>query len=145
MYLLIHLLPLCGNNSLCVLTRNAYTRSEYSDLSLILMKSERYGSKLSLEELNHFDVMKDDYQINWHLNNLRSIINPTKEETKSRSAKIKNRRLAYMDELMLDGHYFSEDAMREREPYLHHELSESFRIQVGGAWPGLVNGGLRHL
>ncbi|KAI3453441.1 hypothetical protein Pfo_010104 [Paulownia fortunei] len=99
-----------------------------SDAAVFL---ERYGSKLSLEELNQFDVLKDDYEINWHLNHLRSIINPTEEERKSRSAKIKNRRLAYMDKLMLDGHYFSEDAMREREPYLHHEYVGKFQDPSG--------------
>ncbi|KAL8497902.1 hypothetical protein ACS0TY_021302 [Phlomoides rotata] len=92
---------------------------------------ERYGSKLSLVELHHFDVLKDDYEVNWHLNNLRSIINPTEEEMKSRSAKIKNRRVAYMDKLMLDGNYFSEDAMREREPYLHHEYVGQFQDPSG--------------
>ncbi|KAK4400463.1 hypothetical protein Sango_1152400 [Sesamum angolense] len=92
---------------------------------------ERYGSKLSLEELNQFDVLKDDYEINWHLNHLRSVINPTVEERKSKLAKIKNRRLAYMDKLMLDGHYFSEDAMREREPYLHHEYVGKFQDPSG--------------
>ncbi|KAL0326617.1 UNVERIFIED_CONTAM: hypothetical protein Sangu_1739700 [Sesamum angustifolium] len=92
---------------------------------------ERYGSKLSLEELSQFDVLKDDYEINWHLNHLRSVINPTVEERKSKLAKIKNRRLAYMDKLMLDGHYFSEDAMREREPYLHHEYVGKFQDPSG--------------
>ncbi|XP_042018623.1 coiled-coil domain-containing protein 97-like [Salvia splendens] len=92
---------------------------------------ERYGSKLSMEELNHFDVLRDDYEINWHLKNLRSILSPTDKEKKSRSAKIKNRRLAYMDRLMVDGHYFSEDAMREREPYLHHEYVGKFQDPSG--------------
>ncbi|GFP96493.1 hypothetical protein PHJA_001793400 [Phtheirospermum japonicum] len=92
---------------------------------------ERYGSKLSLEELNQFDVLNDDYEINWHLNHLRSVINPTEEVKKSTSTKIKNRRLAYMDKLTLDGHYFSEDAMREREPYLHHLYVGKFQDPSG--------------
>ncbi|KAK6138167.1 hypothetical protein DH2020_028103 [Rehmannia glutinosa] len=92
---------------------------------------ERYGSKLSLDELNQFDALKDDYEVNWHLNHLRSIINPTEEDKKSRSARVKNRRLAYMDKLILEGSYFSEDAMREREPYLHHEYVGKFQDQSG--------------
>lgn len=105
------------------------------DINLMLIfeyvNSERYGSKLSLEELSQFDALKDDYEINWHLNNLRSSINPKVEERKSRSAKIKNRRLAYMDKLMLSGRYFSEEAMREREPYLHHEYVGKFQDLSG--------------
>lgn len=88
---------------------------------------ERYGSRLSLEELERFDVLKEDYEINWHLNRLRSLINPTEEQKKSQSAIIKNRRLAYMDMLISEGHYFSEDSMREREPYLHHEMLGKFQ------------------
>ncbi|KAL6566125.1 hypothetical protein OROGR_001740 [Orobanche gracilis] len=92
---------------------------------------ERYGSKLSLEELNQFDVLNDDYEINWHLNHIRNIISPTEEERKSTSSKIKNRRLAYMDKLTMGGHYFSEDAMREREPYLHHLYVGKFQDPSG--------------
>lgn len=124
------------NGSFILVNKNT-SLFRYVDLSLIyalfstLVNSERYGSKLSLVELNHFDVLKDDYEINWHLNNLRSIINPTKEEMRSRSVKIKNRRLAYMNKLMVDGSYFSEDAMREREPYLHHEYVGQFQDPSG--------------
>eukprot|EP00268_Persea_americana_P004257 TRINITY_DN1133_c0_g1_i2.p1 TRINITY_DN1133_c0_g1~~TRINITY_DN1133_c0_g1_i2.p1 ORF type:complete len:144 (+),score=43.04 TRINITY_DN1133_c0_g1_i2:469-900(+) len=32
-----------------------------------------------------------------------------------------------MNKLIRDGHYFSEDAMREREPYLHHEYVGKFQ------------------
>ncbi|GLT91162.1 hypothetical protein SLE2022_090630 [Rubroshorea leprosula] len=56
-------------------------------------------------------------------------MNPTREELKSRSVRVKNRRRAYLNKLILDGQYFSEDAMREREPYLHHEYVGGFRTQ----------------
>ena len=59
------------------------------------------------------------------------MISPTTEELRSRSAKIKNRRLAYMDKLMCGGNYFSEDAMREREPYLQHEYVGKFQDPSG--------------
>lgn len=36
-----------------------------------------------------------------------------------------------MDKLIGDGHYFSEDAMREREPYLHHEYLGQFQDPSG--------------
>lgn len=93
--------------------------------------SERYGSELTSEELKEFDVLKADYEINWHLNHLRSVLSPTVEELKSRSTKIKNRRRAYLDKLVSDGQYFSEDAMREREPYLHHEFVGKFQDPSG--------------
>lgn len=92
---------------------------------------ERYGSQLTSDELNEFGTMENDYEINWHLNRLRSVISPTQEDMKSRSVKIKNRRRAYLDKLISDGQYFSEDAMREREPYLHHEYIGRFQDPSG--------------
>lgn len=92
---------------------------------------ERYGSQLTSDELNEFGTMENDYEINWHLNRLRSVISPTQEDMKSRSVKIKNRRRAYLDKLISDGQYFSEDAMREREPYLHHEYIGKFQDPSG--------------
>ncbi|KAF7828498.1 coiled-coil domain-containing protein 97 [Senna tora] len=98
------------------------------DVALFL---ERYGSQLTGNELNEFDTLKDDYEINWHLKRLRSIMNPTSEELRMRSVTVKNRRRAYLDKLVCDGNYFSEDAMREREPYLHHEYVGKFQDQSG--------------
>ncbi|KAK1367718.1 coiled-coil domain-containing protein 97 [Heracleum sosnowskyi] len=92
---------------------------------------ERYGSQLKFEELEEFDVLRDDYEVKWHLDHLRSVMKPTDEELKSRSAKVKNRRRAYMDKLIYDGQYFSEDAMREREPYLHHEYVGQYQDLSG--------------
>lgn len=92
---------------------------------------ERYGSQLTLEELKEFDALKADYEINWHLSHLRSLVSPTKEELKLRSVTIKNRRRAYLDKLVGEGQYFSEDAMRERDPYLHHEYLGKFQDLSG--------------
>lgn len=71
--------------------------------------------------------MKEDYEVDWHLKHLRRLISPTTEELRSRSLTVKNRRRAYMNRLVRDGQYFSEDAMREREPYLHHEYVGKFQ------------------
>ncbi|GKB39931.1 RNA-directed DNA polymerase, eukaryota [Tanacetum coccineum] len=89
------------------------------------------SSLLTLYELKEFDMLSDDYEINWHLNHLRSVINPTSEDLKSRSTKVKNRRRAFMYKLMYDGKLFSEDLMRDREPYLHHEFVGKFQDQSG--------------
>ncbi|GKG30019.1 hypothetical protein Tco_0419917, partial [Tanacetum coccineum] len=58
-----------------------------------------------------------DYEINWHL---RSVINPTSEDLKSRSAKVKNRRRAFMDKLM------NETLLRRAEEAL---LMEKIRME----------------
>eukprot|EP00246_Nothoceros_aenigmaticus_P009679 TRINITY_DN253_c0_g1_i1.p1 TRINITY_DN253_c0_g1~~TRINITY_DN253_c0_g1_i1.p1 ORF type:complete len:371 (+),score=75.07 TRINITY_DN253_c0_g1_i1:59-1114(+) len=83
---------------------------------------ERYGSKLSVTELEQFQVLGDDYEIGWHLKQLKSEVSPTADQRRVRAAAVKNRRLAYMSRLMHDGQYFSEDAMRLRSPLLHYEL-----------------------
>ena len=43
----------------------------------------------------------------------------------------KNRRRAYLDKLMVGGVYFSEEAMREREAYLHYEYVGKFQDRFG--------------
>ncbi|KAL5750777.1 hypothetical protein ACOSP7_025380 [Xanthoceras sorbifolium] len=129
------------------LQSNASTPSQRKSILLDLLSRdavvflERYGSQLTTDELREFDALKDDYEINWHLKNLRSKMSPTSEELRSRSVTVKNRRLAYLNKLIGDGHYFSEDAMREREPYLHHEyvgkfqdLSERSMARPGERW-----------
>lgn len=40
-----------------------------------------------------------------------------------------------MCKLMSEGQYFSEDAMREREPYLHHEYVGKFQDPYGRSMP----------
>lgn len=92
---------------------------------------ERYGTELRSEELDEFDVLKEDYEISWHLNNLRKVLSPTTEDNKCRSITVKNRRRAYLDKLINDGNYFSEDSMREREPYLHHEYLGKYQDPFG--------------
>ncbi|KAG1359229.1 putative coiled-coil domain-containing protein 97 [Cocos nucifera] len=92
---------------------------------------ERYGSELTADELREFEVLKADYEVEWHLNRLRRGRSPTAEEARARSVTVKNRRRAYMELLIRGGEYFSEDAMREREPYLHHEYLGRFQDPFG--------------
>ncbi|GMH26739.1 hypothetical protein Nepgr_028582 [Nepenthes gracilis] len=116
---------------------NATNPSQRKDIILDLLSRdvavflERYGPKLTTEELQEFDVLKYDYEINWHLKHLQSVISPTSEQLKSRSLIVKNRRRAFMSRLISEGQYFSEDAMREREPYLHHEYVGKFQDPSG--------------
>ncbi|CAA6669765.1 unnamed protein product [Spirodela intermedia] len=92
---------------------------------------ERYGGELTVEELSEFDALKQDYEVSWHLNRIRISRSPTAEETRLRSAAVKNRRRAYLEQLIRGGVYFSEEAMREREPYLHHEYVGRFQDPSG--------------
>uniref|UniRef100_A0A1J3IYF5 Coiled-coil domain-containing protein 97 n=1 Tax=Noccaea caerulescens TaxID=107243 RepID=A0A1J3IYF5_NOCCA len=92
---------------------------------------ERYGTQLSVDELVEFDGLKHDYEVDWHLKNLRKKLSPTSEEIKSRCVAVRNRRLAYLNKLISEGQYFSEDAMRDREPYLHHEYVGKFQDLIG--------------
>ncbi|XP_078438250.1 coiled-coil protein [Wolffia australiana] len=92
---------------------------------------ERYGGELSEEELAKFEVLKQDYEVSWHLNQIRAMRRPTDEELRTRSTAVKNRRRAYLERLVKGGVYFSEEAMREREPYLHHEYIGRFQ-DLGG-------------
>jgi len=62
---------------------------------------ERYGAALSAEELVAFDALSPD----------------TRSTGTSAAC-------AYLDRLVREGDYFSEDAMRE--PYLHHEYLSRF-------------------
>lgn len=100
-------------------------------IKLLDSTAERYGSLLTSDELREFDAVNADYEINWHLKHLRSKNTPTSEDLRSRSATVRNRRRAYLDKLICDGQYFSEDAMREREPYLHHEYVGKFQDPIG--------------
>ncbi|CAN6215198.1 unnamed protein product [Urochloa humidicola] len=90
---------------------------------------ERYGSTLSADELAAFDALGADYEVGWHLRRLRAAAAGAPPS----AARVRNRRRAYLDRLVCEGEYFSEEAMREREPYLHHEYLGRFQDPLGRA------------
>ncbi|XP_039806244.1 coiled-coil domain-containing protein 97-like isoform X2 [Panicum virgatum] len=90
---------------------------------------ERYGSALSAGELAAFDALSPDYEVDWHLRRLRAAAAGAPPP----AARVRNRRRAYLDRLVREGDYFSEEAMREREPYLHHEYLGRFQDPLGRA------------
>ncbi|KAM0859016.1 hypothetical protein ACQ4PT_047485 [Festuca glaucescens] len=96
------------------------------DASLFL---ERYGAALRPDELACFDALRDDYEVGWHLRRLRADASGEAPAP----ARVRNRRRAYLYRLVREGDYFSEEAMREREPYLHHEYLGRFQDPVGRA------------
>jgi hypothetical protein len=90
---------------------------------------ERYGSALAPDELAAFDALSPDYEVDWHLRRLRAAA-----AGQPRPAwQVRNRRRAYLHRLLREGDYFSEDAMRERDPYLHHEYLGRFQDPLGRA------------
>ncbi|PKA46131.1 hypothetical protein AXF42_Ash015422 [Apostasia shenzhenica] len=92
---------------------------------------ERYGGVLTADELCAFDALGSDYEVGWHLDHLRRRLVPTDSESRARLVTVRNRRRAYMERLIREGEYFSEDSMREREPYLHHEYVGRFQDPAG--------------
>ncbi|KAJ1257879.1 hypothetical protein BS78_10G029700 [Paspalum vaginatum] len=90
---------------------------------------ERYGAALSADELAAFDALSPDYEVDWHLRRLRAAAAGAPPP----ASRVRNRRRAYLDRLVREGDYFSEDAMREREPYLHHEYLGKFQDPLGRA------------
>ncbi|RLM54155.1 coiled-coil domain-containing protein 97 [Panicum miliaceum] len=90
---------------------------------------ERYGSALSAGELAAFDALSPDYEVDWHLRRLRAAAAGAPPP----AAQVRNRRRAYLDRLVREGEYFSEEAMREREHYLHREYLGRFQDPLGRA------------
>ncbi|XP_020579075.1 coiled-coil domain-containing protein 97 [Phalaenopsis equestris] len=91
---------------------------------------ERYGTVLNYNELSAFDVLRSEYEVGWYVDRLRRSLVPTEADSRAKSATVRNRRRAYMERLIRGGEYFSEDSMREREPYLHHEYVGRFQDPV---------------
>ncbi|KAI5083434.1 hypothetical protein GOP47_0003177 [Adiantum capillus-veneris] len=89
---------------------------------------ERHGSKLNVAELKEFDALNGDYEVDWHLKQLRRSLFPASaKEQKARANLVKNRRLAFMDRLIQDGDFFSENSMRMRAPLLYYEYLGQFQ------------------
>ncbi|KAG0474269.1 hypothetical protein HPP92_013955 [Vanilla planifolia] len=92
---------------------------------------ERYGEELTVDELASFEVLRSDYEVGWHLSRLRRHLLPTEADSRAQFSVVRNRRRAYMERLIHAGEYFSEDAMREREPFLHHQYVGRFQDPSG--------------
>ncbi|CAF1168239.1 unnamed protein product [Rotaria sordida] len=72
----------------------------------------RFGSLLTDDELKQNFDSNDDY--------IRQILNSNRHK---RSA---NRRYTYMQQLIADGSYFSDEAMKERSPLLYEQMIEKY-------------------
>lgn len=76
----------------------------------------RFGRYLAEEDLQNFEHLRGDYEINFRLNEVKNIIDSKKTKTG-----IRNRRYECLQRLMKDSDYFSEENMRKRSPLLYQE------------------------
>ena len=79
---------------------------------------ERYASKLTDAERALFEPLRGNYEVDFYL---KLAEDDAKRAASKTSATTKNRRHAQLNRLVADGSYFSEDAMRNRAPLLHHQ------------------------
>ncbi|XP_070578147.1 coiled-coil domain-containing protein 97-like [Ptychodera flava] len=77
---------------------------------------ERFGSFLESQDMQVFDNLKSDYEIDFYLKEIQKQLDRKKNLTK-----VRNRRYEAMKKLMDDGTYFSEDAMQERDPLMYEQ------------------------
>ena len=84
---------------------------------------ERYGSHLSEPELTRFDGAAGDYEVAWHLGQLRRSA-ATLEQIR------RNRRFRAMQELLRAGEFFNDHHMQARAPELYHEYVGRFHDAV---------------
>lgn len=106
-------------------------RSDY--LSGLISKDpgvflERHGELLSATDLNLFDRLRDDYEVNFYLRQLEQQLE-SHVEIVQLSSQTKNRRLAQLNRLIDEGTYFEDSAMRSRAPLLHHQYVGQYRLQ----------------
>jgi len=81
---------------------------------------ERHGELLLGKERDAFECLRtDNYEVDFHLKRLEDGTENHIKKSK-RVTQVKNRRFVAMQKLDSNTDFFSEDAIREREPYLHH-------------------------
>jgi hypothetical protein len=73
---------------------------------------EKWGKYLDEEYLVHFEDMRKDYYVNFYLEKYQQNVTQL-------SKHIRNRRYAYMQQLIKEGNYFTEINMRLRNPSLY--------------------------
>ncbi|PSN57208.1 hypothetical protein C0J52_05034 [Blattella germanica] len=80
----------------------------------------RFGKYLLSYHLDYFkdlDLKQDDYEVSFHLKELRRYHCKAKNEVD-----VKNRRYEALKKLVKEGSYFSEKEMKQRNPLLYHQL-----------------------
>ena len=106
--------------------RRAYLSDLFSRDPAVFL--ERHGDAVAVEHLALFDHLRENYEVDFHLRRLAASASPSERRGVAR-----NRRLAHLATLEREG-YFTEDAMRRREPLL-------FDTYVGAPRPTAPPGG----
>jgi hypothetical protein len=91
---------------------------------------ERHGTKLTDKELSFFECFTENYEVNWYLQTLyKNIHEPTQYQVERKNKIIKNRRYAYLQNLISEGEYFSEESMKIRSPSLYYHYIGKYRTE----------------
>lgn len=106
--------------------RRAYLSDLFSRDPAVFL--ERHGDAVAVEHLALFDHLRENYEVDFHLRRLAASASPSERRGVAR-----NRRFAHLATLEREG-YFTEDAMRRREPLL-------FDTYVGAPRPTAPPGG----
>lgn len=89
----------------------------------------RFGKYLAKEDLPFFDHLRDDYEVNFRLKELKTFFDSRKSKVN-----VRNRRYECLQRLMSNSDYFSEESMRKRCPLLYEQyigqyLTEEEKLQ----------------
>ncbi|EGD72421.1 hypothetical protein PTSG_00440 [Salpingoeca rosetta] len=76
---------------------------------------QRWGSRLPAKALRYFEPMTDDYVVQFGLRKLQV-------DQRRRATTVRNRRYRRMQQLLQEGTFFSEEAMKERCPWLYDQF-----------------------
>jgi len=102
---------------------------------------ERYGKLLDIEDLRHFEPLRDNYEVNFHIERLSARLQPTTLVTPSsfstgaailfrkRQKLIKNRRYHHLQRMIEEGHYFSQQNCKMRQPLLYDQYIGRFETE----------------
>lgn len=78
---------------------------------------KRFGSRLSAEDLKYFDRADKDYRVTFQINEVKRLQNQHLSHVR-----VRNRRYSAMKKLLAQGQYFSEESMKNRDPFLYERM-----------------------
>jgi len=81
----------------------------------------RFGKHIKSEQLQYFEEINGDYEVEFHLKELRKTL-----DTSLSRKLVQNRRYAAMQKLIQSGEYFAETEMRRRNPMLYEQMVGRF-------------------
>eukprot|EP00955_Chlamydomonas_euryale_P070456 360763-Chlamydomonas_euryale.AAC.5 len=106
------------------------------------MQAGSYGRHLSVPERRHFECLRHNYEVRFHLDALEAVASGTGggaggaiggARGEATPVAARNRRLAQLLRLKDDGEYFSMEAMQQRAPLLYQQYVGCFEDGGGEA------------